>query len=133
MELTMAVNQSLASLAKHYIYCTEPFRIPLAGRIDVCCFDKTGTLTAEDLVFEGLAGLGDDFSNEEASKLVKCSSDEVPETTLDVMGSTHALVRLDNGDVVGDPMEKETLKASEWMLSKHSKGVIEGHHKRFMF
>lgn len=130
MELTMAVNQSLASLAKHYIYCTEPFRIPLAGRIDVCCFDKTGTLTAEDLVFEGLAGLGDDFSNEEASKLVKCSSDEVPETTLDVMGSTHALVRLDNGDVVGDPMEKETLKASEWMLSKHFKGVIEGHHKK---
>jgi len=130
MELTMAVNQSLASLARHYIYCTEPFRIPLAGRIDVCCFDKTGTLTAEDLVFEGLTGLGDDLGKADATKLVRCTSDEVPKTTLDVMGSTHALVRLDNGDVVGDPMEKETLKASGWTLSKHTKGVIEGHHKK---
>ncbi|VEU23311.1 DEKNAAC104436 [Brettanomyces naardenensis] len=135
MELTMAVNQSLAALAKHFIYCTEPFRIPLAGRIDVCCFDKTGTLTAEDLMFEGLAG----FKKDDISHLSGCSSPEVPSVTLDVMGSTHALVRLDSGEVVGDPMEKETLKVSNWALSKTSKNTTEGHGrkihilKRFQF
>ncbi|KAI5966159.1 SPF1 [Candida pseudojiufengensis] len=108
MELTMAVNSSLSKLQKFYVYCTEPFRIPLAGRIDVCCFDKTGTLTAEDLVFEGLAG----FKNDDIHHLYK--AEEAPPTTSYVLGSAHALVKLDDGDVVGDPMEQATLSAAHW-------------------
>lgn len=110
MELTMAVNSSLAALQKYFIYCTEPFRIPLAGRLDVCCFDKTGTLTAEDLVFEGLAG----FKQDDLHHLYSC--DEAPATTALVLGSAHALVKLDDGEVVGDPMEQATLKAANWTV-----------------
>lgn len=126
MELTMAVNQSLGALSKHYVYCTEPFRIPVAGRIDVCCFDKTGTLTAEDLYFEGLAG----FNSNDKAQLSKCEDKNVPDVTVALLGSVHALVRLDDGDVVGDPMEKETVKVSGWNLSKKSKNVMEGHNKK---
>lgn len=115
MELTMAVNSSLSSLLKYYVYCTEPFRIPLAGRIDVCCFDKTGTLTAEDLVFEGLAG----FKNDDISHLYK--AEEAPETTSYVLGTAHALVKLDDGEVVGDPMEQATLKASKWIVGSNDR------------
>ncbi|AMD21664.1 HFL192Wp [Eremothecium sinecaudum] len=114
MELTMAVNSSLTALSKFYIYCTEPFRIPLAGRIDVCCFDKTGTLTAEELVFEGLAGLSDD--KEDIHHLF--SGSETPMETSLVIGAGHALVQLDDGEVVGDPMEKATISATGWTVGK---------------
>lgn len=114
MELTMAVNSSLAALSKFYVYCTEPFRIPFAGRLDVCCFDKTGTLTGEDLVFEGLAGLSQDKDD---IRHMFAASDSPAQTTL-VIGAAHALVRLDNGDIVGDPMEKATLNALEWKVEQ---------------
>ncbi|CAI4213180.1 unnamed protein product [Parascedosporium putredinis] len=95
----------LAALAKLAIFCTEPFRIPFGGRIDVACFDKTGTLTGEDLVVE-------------AHTRMMPVKDVGLETTL-VLATAHALVRLDQGEIVGDPMEKATLTSLGWTLGKN--------------
>lgn len=120
MELSLAVNTSLAALSKFAIFCTEPFRIPYAGRVDVACFDKTGTLTGEDLVVHGIAGLslGDTDSKAEVDG-AQSTITPVPKvgvyTTL-VLATAHALVKLDEGDIVGDPMEKATLTALNWTL-----------------
>jgi cation-transporting ATPase 13A1 len=125
MELTLAVNTSLAALSKFAIYCTEPFRIPFAGRVDVACFDKTGTLTGEDLVVEGIAGLGLGHSGTDTPREKDGAHSHITpvleaghETTL-VLATAHALVRLDEGDIVGDPMEKATLKSLGWKLGKN--------------
>ncbi|KAL1870261.1 hypothetical protein VTK73DRAFT_2780 [Phialemonium thermophilum] len=125
MELSLAVNTSLSALAKFAIFCTEPFRIPFAGRVDVACFDKTGTLTGEDLVVEGIAGLGLGHSGTDtpresdgAHSHMSTVHEAGMETTL-VLATAHALVRLDEGDIVGDPMEKATLAALGWVLGKN--------------
>ncbi|KAL1689551.1 hypothetical protein GGG16DRAFT_114916 [Schizophyllum commune] len=108
MELSMAVNASLVALSKYTIFCTEPFRIPFAGRVDVCCFDKTGTITAENLVLEGVTYTDKNLIN------VK----EAPRDTVLCLAAAHAMVRLDDGTVVGDPMEKTTLESLGWVVDK---------------
>ena len=125
MELTLAVNTSLAALSKYAIYCTEPFRIPFAGRVDVACFDKTGTLTGEDLVVLGVAGLGlekpvTDIPREKdgAHSHITPVMEAGMYTTI-VLATAHALVKLDEGDIVGDPMEKATLTSLGWSLGKN--------------
>jgi len=40
------------------IFCTEPFRIPYASKLDICCCDKTSTNIQESILLDGVAGAG---------------------------------------------------------------------------
>ena len=123
MELSLAVNTSLAALSRYAIFCTEPFRIPFAGRVDVACFDKTGTLTGENLVVDGIAGLslesGGRGTEKDGAHSKLTPVVEVGLHTTLVLATAHALVKLDEGEIVGDPMEKATLSSLGWGLGRN--------------
>lgn len=115
MELSLAVNNSLMALGKFAIFCMEPFRIPFAGKLDVCCFDKTGTLTGENLVVKGVVIDGSTAGEDVLADPKRLSR----ETTL-VIATCHALFVVSEGKVVvGDPMEKTALDFVHWTLSSN--------------
>ncbi|XP_031110367.1 probable manganese-transporting ATPase PDR2 isoform X2 [Ipomoea triloba] len=115
MELSIAVNTSLIALARRGIFCTEPFRIPFAGKVDICCFDKTGTLTSDDMEFSGVGGLTD-------SEDLERDMSKVPRRALEILASCHALVFVDN-KLVGDPLEKAALKGIDWSYKSDEKAM----------
>ncbi|GAB4853618.1 Probable manganese-transporting ATPase pdr2 [Ancistrocladus abbreviatus] len=143
MELSIAVNTSLIALARRGIFCTEPFRIPFAGKcqsiaaavlicsldgrtplswiafalssVDICCFDKTGTLTSDDMEFCGVVGATDCMELETDVK-------KFPARTLEILASCHALVFVDN-KLVGDPLEKAALKGIDWTYNSDEKAM----------
>ncbi|CAK8996917.1 Probable manganese-transporting ATPase PDR2 (Protein MALE GAMETOGENESIS IMPAIRED ANTHERS) (Protein PHOSPHATE DEFICIENCY RESPONSE 2) [Durusdinium trenchii] len=116
MELSLAVNTSLARLYKLAIFCTEPYRIPAAGKLDVCCFDKTGTLTSDAYVVQGVAT---DMTDATAPLSLP---EELSQESVFVLASCHQLVRLED-KVEGDPMEQAAVKAINWGMKRDGRMV----------
>ncbi|KAF9763255.1 Manganese-transporting ATPase 13A1 [Nosema granulosis] len=84
LELSMAVNSCVKSLMDRGVFCLEPFRIPLAGKVEVCCFDKTGTLTETRMEVNDV---------KHANRF-----------TVDILRNCHTLIAIE-GKLTGDPLE----------------------------
>jgi cation-transporting ATPase 13A1 len=117
--LAMAINSSIAALQAKQIFCTEPFRLPLAGKATVVCFDKTGTLTEQDFQLKGVTLPNANLKEATALRLPTASDD-----TAAVLAGCHSLT-LYNGEVIGDPVEKLALADLKWRLED---GKVSGNY-----
>lgn len=120
MQLALAVNTSLIALVRSMIFCTEPFRIPYAGKIDICCFDKTGTLTTDSINAVGVvlpAEGGEIVASkpEEEFSLVPVADASMNAAL--VLAGCHSLVYVDN-ELIGDPLELAALESVKWSYGK---------------
>eukprot|EP00761_Pharyngomonas_kirbyi_P014158 gb/GECH01014188.1/.p1 GENE.gb/GECH01014188.1/~~gb/GECH01014188.1/.p1 ORF type:complete len:1187 (+),score=268.83 gb/GECH01014188.1/:1-3561(+) len=117
MELSLAVNSSLIALSRLRIFCTEPFRIPAAGKVGVACFDKTGTLTADTMVLRGVTPP----TATTCPDVSALKTDAVPSDAARVLIGCQALLPLE-GELVGDAMEKAAVEGLEAEVS--ADGVV---------
>ncbi|EMS47412.1 putative cation-transporting ATPase [Triticum urartu] len=99
MELSIAVNTSLIALVRRGIFCTEPFRIPFAGK-----------------EFQGVVTLESD------AELIS-DANKLPLRIQEVLSSCHALVFVDN-KLVGDPLEKAAIKGIDWIYTSDEKAMF---------
>lgn len=107
---------ALQRLSRSKIFCINPSRVNISGKIKLFCFDKTGTLTEDGLDFCGfIRAKCDTFSDLQKSFHKSASDDKV----LIGMTSCHSLSLID-GTVTGDPMELKMLEATDWeMIENH--------------
>ena len=126
MELSLAVTNSVADLMKRcQVYCTEVFRIPLAGQVNICCFDKTGTLTSDEMQLAGVRSVdeegkfmdvvepGGKYDWHTERIMVACHS-----LALTSMATGSGNDELSN--VIGDPLEKTVLKETGYRLIQNN-------------
>lgn len=120
MQLALAVNTSLIALVRNMVFCTEPYRIPFAGKIDICCFDKTGTITTDSINAAGVALPPQKQTEEVDTTAVTYKMVPVVEGSVDaslILSSCHSLVYVDN-ELIGDPLELAALEAADWMYGR---------------
>ena len=132
MELSLAVTNSLAALQKNLVYCTEPFRIASAGKLDVLCFDKTGTLTKDKMYLKGV--VSPHLEDAEPSSNITADSaadgnildvQQASPLVLSIMGSCHSLF-VAGGKVCGDPLEVVTMEATGYSIDYDGSIVMPG-------
>ena len=107
MQMSLSVNTALMALHKIGVFCTEPFRVPMAGTISRCFFDKTGTLTSDQLECKDIISQ----TNREMCAIV--------------IAGCHSLIEVD-GQLIGDPIEVRALEKIAWKYDASKNESTDG-------
>ncbi len=121
LPLSLVVGQAAASerLSKNLqIFCVNPKRIAICGKIRLCAFDKTGTLTKEGLDFLGVRTIDKRnvrFTQKSIRKSDEIRNDNDQEHMCWALATTHAITKFGE-ELVGNQVEVKMFTASGWQL-----------------
>ena len=116
LPVSLQVGQTMSSrrLRKSGIFCLNPKRIAICGKVRVACFDKTGTITKEGLDFLGVQPCADGAWGERLVPLNEHRR-KLPAALERGLACAHAVTRC-GAALVGDEVEVRMLEASGWDL-----------------
>ncbi|KAG6577845.1 Cation-transporting ATPase [Phytophthora cinnamomi] len=115
LPVVMTIGQVNAAkrLQKQDVFCLNPQRITLCGKVRVFCFDKTGTITKEGLDYRGCVPIGE--SGEFLSEFNDMTDSSLNQMMKFSLASCHAVGSL-NGELVGNEVEVKMFKSTQWKL-----------------
>ena len=130
LPVALVAGQSVAArrLAASGVFCVDPKRIAICGKIKVAAFDKTGTLTKDGLDFAGVLVADPDPAEGEgegegggsagwAAPLMPFAPAACAPELLAALASCHSVSLLAD-DLVGLQLEVEILRATGWSLTE---------------
>uniref|UniRef100_K3X7V9 Cation-transporting P-type ATPase N-terminal domain-containing protein n=1 Tax=Globisporangium ultimum (strain ATCC 200006 / CBS 805.95 / DAOM BR144) TaxID=431595 RepID=K3X7V9_GLOUD len=113
--ITIGQVNAAKRLQKQDVFCLNPQRITLCGKVRVFCFDKTGTITKEGLDFRGCVPVTSGATTEFLPEVNDMIAGSLPVLMKYSLASTHALGSL-NGELVGNEVEVRMFKSTQWKL-----------------
>lgn len=139
--MSIGIVFALARLRKDKIFCIDPKRINVAGRVKTMVFDKTGTLTEDSLKFSGVTVTKSNTFEPLVSDLSTLDSDNRSsgkeegensmqdyakskankQFSIQCMVSCHCIAEV-QGRYIGDPLDIEMFEATGWTMH-------EGNHE----
>lgn len=118
LQMAVAVNTALMALGRVGVFCTEPYRVPFAGKVSHCLFDKTGTLTTDTLIPVGIVNAQDKVEESKYPPQVPVHS--ASPAAAAVLAACHSLVAVE-GQLTGDPIEVAALEGLGWRYDAESR------------
>lgn len=121
LPVALKVGQIRSShrLSAKRIFCVNPRRIAISGKVTVFCFDKTGTLTKDGMEFSGISLV--DTNTKTLTDLRKVSegsvsNDVLPPLVLHCMATCHSVARYGAHEFVGNEVEVKMFSSTGWDL-----------------
>ena len=118
--MSVGTVYALQRLKKSKIFCINPSRVNISGKIKLFCFDKTGTLTKDGLDFCGFIR-ATEFSCHDLKKTIDTSQND---HIIVGMATCHSLTIID-GRITGDPLDVKMFHATGWEMEEVGEAETE--------